>query len=293
MNMTRLRAVQLILLDSTGDAVTALDSTGTFPSKSFGTSKAGRAEMLLERAMSQAVLEGFASRLDLYRIEVPTVYYSYTGTDPSFTFGQELTDGGGAVVRHNYTDTSADRVYCSVKTGTPATGASTLSSLTTTGSTTITSSRIAGDPLWVHAEAAAQETRRLEFRRESEGGTPFFFDRDPGNGAASADNNPLNANFTAGITVLAKPALDFGVLPFAVQDWIVKMATTAYVSAAKGPGADVQYHLLREREAKSAAMAAEFDKLGVNFHDTTHDRMFRGGRPDIAAGQTYGQPPVI
>jgi hypothetical protein len=292
MNITRLQAVRFIMADASGDgAVTALDSTGSFPAKVYGTSNTARAESFLDRALMEVLQDGFASRLDLYVIAVPTVYYSYTGTDPSFTFGAELTDGGGAVVRFNYTDTSADRVYCSVKSGTPATGASTLGALTTTGSTTITTSRIAGSPLWLHAEAAEGETKSLEFRRETEGGTPFFFDRFPSVGG-SADSNPLGSTFSADIRVQARPALDFGVLPFPVQDWIVKRATLSYAQVAKGPGADMQYHIMREQESKMKAMQSEMDKMGTNWHDTAHDRAMRGGRPDIASGEYYGTVPV-
>ena len=287
--MNRLTAVTEILLQAVGEpAPSALDSTGSWPSKVYGAGIRGQAEFFLDTAMRTILSTSMASSLMVYQIAVPTYYYSYSTGTPSFTFAQELTDSGGAVVRHNYSDTTNKRIYVSVKTGTPAALATSLGGFTVTAATAITSSRIAGDTTWLHAEAAdGYETKVLEFRRETANGQAFFYDRNP-SGSPDADNNPLGSTFTADITVKALPDLDFETMPYPIQNWAVKQAILDLAKAKKASDQWIGLHTAALMSAKQVAMQHEINKMKINVLQTAHAQAFRGYRPDLSGGVTSG-----
>ena len=281
--MTRLEAIQEILEGSGMMHASALASSGTWPSKTYQETDAGDAEQILDRELRKILSEGYwLNTLIDFRIYRPTYYYSYSSTDPVFTF--------------NYVDTTNDRVYVGNVSAAPDASPGTLTGSTSgttkaaSSSTAVSSSKIAADPLWLSISGAScnggRFSRETEYREVSMTydatlATNFLVDMNP-----DSEANPTTTTFTTtSIVVNAVKNLESTTVPVSLQQWAVAQASVAFQRYKKRGEGDDQMLLQRLVKARGNFVQENVDNMRTNVLHTGWMNDFKGGR----RGAGYGR----
>ena len=285
--MTRLDAINEMLSARGESPVTALDSTGSWPSKTYGSSDQGLAERILDRHSRRLQADGTVfNRLDDYVIELPTVKIAASGGAGTFTFGETITESTSAATgTFNYE--TGGYVYIAPLTGTFA-GGYTLtggtSGATRTGAavSTLTSGRIAVNSTWLHVDASASESRRIKAETDSATSIKFLFDLDPDDDATV----PFGTLFDSSVRIDAVAEIEFTLLPELFAAYVVKSAAMDFQRSTKRGQTDDQMIQQELIAARAAWMRQESDTYGVNILATNDAFNVRGGRsgPFIAGG---------
>lgn len=287
--MTRLDAIQEMLEGIGAGHASALDSTGSWPSQVFGTTNAADAERILDRETKKILAQGwFLNTLSDFVVKRPTYSWTYSGAiTGTFTFGETITQAvSGATGVFNYSDVANKKVYVGDVTGTPNSsgnltgGISGATVTTVTAATALTSSKIAGDPLWLSAIAGCLETRQISMTYDSTLATNLLVDMWPDN-----DANPTTQLFTVDqLRLDAIKNLDFVTLPQNLAQWCVAQAQVAFQRYKKNAGQDDAGLAQRAVIARAHWMAENTDNARTNVLRTQETFEFKGGRRGVGYG---------
>ena len=282
--MTRLEAVNEVLAALGEPPATALDSSGTWPSLTFGTTLAGQAERFLERASKNIQSRGgtgdawWPSFLKEYRIRVPLTRFTYT-SDPSatFTFGETLTQTGtNATFQFNRIQTiNATKYLFAAALGTTTasatgvlTGGTSAVTVTPTAVSVETSAAVGLPSSWLKVRSSEREVKNVGAR-----GLYLYEITDDDD-----NTNPPVGTFDEDIYVDAVAYLDFPDLPHTLANYIWRHAAAEFNHSIKRSREDYQL-LTREADmAKMDAIAEDSNARRVNVFHTMDAMMMRGGR---------------
>ena len=281
--MTRLEAVNEVLAALGEPPATAVDSTGTWPSLTFGTTLAGQAERFLERASKNIQSRGgtgdawWPSYLKEYRIRAPLYRFTYSSSDPTtLVFGETFTQAtSGATLQFNRVDATNNYIYAGLIAGTVDTtnnysivSATSNVTLTITAVTLQTSTTVAVPSSWLKVRSSEREVKNVGAR-----GLYLYEITDDNDGT-----NPPVSTFTNDIYVDAVAYLDFPDLPHTLANYIWRHAAAEFNHSIKRSREDYQL-LTREADmAKMDAIAEDSNARRVNVFHTMDAMMMRGGR---------------
>lgn len=256
--ITTLDAVNEILEIIGEPAFLALD-TG-------GTSIAAEAETMLNREGDRIQKQGwFVNQEFDFTIQIATLKIAVSGGAGVFLFGETVTESiSGATGTFKFEE--AGEMFLVPITGT-FTGGQLLTGGTSTATrdgaaaTTITESKIALDPTWVHIEPwETEEKRFVRF------------------GSFLRDVRDQTLIFTRDVTVELIQLLDFLDLTDKLQEYIVKAAAKKFQRFKKRGAFDERIARDEEIEARTLASQEDGDLRGDNILETNEARLLKGSR---------------